>query len=200
MSHLDASQLSDKQLIELAQKGEQRAFTELMKRYRDAVYHIILKIVKNEEDADDLTLIAFSKAFLNISRYTPTHSFATWLFSIASNASIDWLRKKRLHVVGLDQSQQVRDSDPIIHQYPTTYSADAPDNEIIKKQREEAVRQLLHRLTPDLERVMTLRFLKELSYEEIAKELNMPLGTVKVQLHRARKALSDILKDEPPSW
>ena len=200
MSHSGMPSLSERELIEKAQSGHQLAFTELMNRYRDAVYHIILKIVRNEEDAEDLLLITFSKAFLNISRYTNANSFATWLFTIASNASIDWLRKHRLKTVVLDQSQSQGDDGPIIYQSTSGLQTDWPDNDIIRQQRQEAVRQLLKRLSPEQERVMILRFLRELSYEEIAVELDMPLGTVKVQLHRAKKALSEILSHQPPPW
>jgi RNA polymerase sigma-70 factor (ECF subfamily) len=200
MSRFDNSSLSEKELIEKAQLGEQVAFTELMNRYKDSVLHIILKIVRNEEDAEDLLIITFSKAFLNISRYTASHSFATWLFTIASNASIDWLRKRKLKTIGLDQARNQGDEEPIIYQYPSDWRSDAPDNSIIKQQREDAVRKLLKRLTPDLEIVMVLRFLKEMSYDEIAHELNLPLGTVKVQIHRAKKQLAEILRHQPPPW
>jgi RNA polymerase sigma-70 factor (ECF subfamily) len=200
MSQLDTSSLSEKELIEKAQSGEQRAFTELMNRYKDSVFHIILKIVRNEEDAADLVIITFSKAFLNISRYVETHSFATWLFTIASNASIDWLRKRKLKTVGLDQTRSQDDDEPIIYQFTSGLQSDLPDNPIIKQQREQAVRELLKHLTPELERVMTHRFLKEMSYDEIAKELNLPLGTVKVQIHRAKKLLYEKLRHQPPPW
>ncbi len=104
-----SQKLSDKaqidfNLVEHARKGDEKAFAELMGRYRDAIYYMLLKMVNNQSDAEDLTIEAFGKAFKNIHQYTPNYAFSTWLFKIATNNCIDFIRKKRANTVSLDQT------------------------------------------------------------------------------------------------
>ena len=94
----------DLKLVELAREGDQKAYADLMGRYRDAIYFMLLKMVNNTSDAEDLTIEAFGKAFKNLHQYTPNYAFSTWLFKIATNNCIDFIRKKRGNTVSLDQS------------------------------------------------------------------------------------------------
>lgn len=186
--------ISDLDLIELAKQDDQRAYAELLERYRKSVYFLILRIVKTPEDAEDLTYVTFAKAFKNLSKYVPTHGFSTWLFKIASNTSIDFLRKKSIDTVGIALGSDIQPGEVILDNKVIATILN-PEEKIIREQRLKIVHQVVQHLDKDFEKVIRLRFFEEYSYDEIAKELNLPLGTVKVQIHRAKKLLQSLLKD-----
>src|SRR5512142_532602 len=102
----------DYELVLQAMEGDQKAYAELLGRYRDAIYFMLLKMVNNSSDAEDLTIEAFGKAFKNINQYTPNYAFSTWLFKIATNNCIDFIRKKKPNNISLDQTGVQEDSDP----------------------------------------------------------------------------------------
>lgn len=186
--------ISDLDLIELAKQDDQRAYAELLERYRKSVYFLILRIVKTPEDAEDLTYVTFAKAFKNLSKYVPTHGFSTWLFKIASNTSIDFLRKKSIDTVGIALGSDIQPGEVILDNKVIATTLN-PEEKIIREQRLKIVHQVVQHLDKDFEKVIRLRFFEEYSYDEIANELNLPLGTVKVQIHRAKKLLQSLLKD-----
>lgn len=189
----------DFDLVQLAQKGDQNAFTQLMARYRDAIYFMILKMINNTSDADDLTIEAFGKAFKNIDQYSPSYAFSTWLFKIASNNCIDFLRKKKARQISIYNSGSDSDNnhgDSIGEDSSMSIQSDMPDPEeaLIKDQKKLLMRELVDQLKPRYRNLVELRYFKEFSYEEISDELGIPLGTVKAQLFRARELLYGILK------
>ncbi len=171
---------------------DQQAYAELMKRYKKPVYHMILKMVRNVDDAEDLTIEAFAKAFRNLHRFKKDYTFSTWLFRIATNNAIDFIRKKKLETMSLDTSLKDDNGD--------TVSIDVEDKDLnpmeetIKSQKIELVRIFVDKLPPKYQRLVKLRYFDELSYEEIARELDAPLGTIKAQLHRARELMYDLVK------
>lgn len=179
----------DLRLVILARNGDQRAYAELMKRYRDSIYYMLLKMVNNPSDADDLTIEAFGKAFKNIHLYTPNYAFSTWLFRIATNNCIDFIRRKKSAPAAIDQ-QQDESENPA-----TNLQSSTPDPEevLIKQQKITHLKYVVSQLKPQYRKLIELRFFKEYSYEEIAKELNIPLGTVKAQIFRAKELLYNIL-------
>lgn len=184
-------QLSDKAqydftLVEAALAGEEKAFAKLMSRYKDAIYFMLLKMVNNKNDAEDLTLEAFGKAFKNLHQYSPNYAFSTWLFKIATNNCIDFLRKRRGVFVSIENNQENGDNDPPIKLRSTEPN---PEEKLIRIQKAFLMRKIVHRLKPRYRILVELRYFREFSYEEIAKELNLPLGTVKAQLFRAREML-----------
>lgn len=181
----------DCKLVERAKAGDQKAYAELMNRYRDAIYYMLLKMVNNSVDAEDLTIEAFGKAFKNIKQYTPSFAFSTWLFKIATNNCIDFIRKKRGNTFSVDQVDDTSDSSPMVIQSGTL----DPEENLIKKQKEVLLRDIVNQLKPRYRSLIELRYFKEYSYEEIAKEMNLPLGTVKAQLFRARELLFNILNN-----
>lgn len=185
----------DRQLIADALKGNQKAYEQLFSHYRNAVFHLVQKIVKREEDAEDLMYVAFAKAFQNLDKYEPTHSFATWLFRIASNASIDFLRKKTAEGMGVVVSSGNGLVESVTERLESTQLS--PEEKVIREQRHHMIHHLVDQLEPDLARVIKLRFFEEYSYDEISAALHLPLGTVKTQIHRARKALFQFLKEKP---
>jgi len=189
-------QLSDKAqydffLVESALAGNEKAFAKLMSRYKDAIYFMLLKMVNNKNDAEDLTLEAFGKAFKNLQQYSPNYAFSTWLFKIATNNCIDFLRKRRGVYVSIENNQENGDNDPPIK----LRSADPnPEEKMIRIQKAILMRRIVHRLKPRYRILVELRYFREFSYEEIATELNLPLGTVKAQLFRAREMLFKMIE------
>lgn len=178
-------------LVERAVNGDQKAYAELLSRYRDAIYFMLLKMVNNSDDADDLTIEAFGKAFKNIHQYTPNYAFSTWLFKIATNNCIDFIRKRRGGtLISIDQS--IEDPDEI----PIHIQADDldPEESLINQQKIKLMRDVVSKLKPRYRKLVEMRYFDELSYEEIAVELELPIGTVKAQLFRARELLFNILK------
>jgi len=186
----DKAQL-DYKLVLKAIDGDQKAYADLMDRYRDAIYFMLLKMVNNSSDAEDLTIEAFGKAFKNIHQYAPNYAFSTWLFKIATNNCIDFIRKKRGSHVSIEQSQDDPDNVTITIQSTTP----DPEEHYINQQKVKMMRSVVSKLKPRYRRLIELRYFKEFSYEEIAEELELPIGTVKAQLFRARELLFNILKN-----
>ena len=188
----------DYQLVLAARdRGDQRAYADLMRFYREPIYLMLLRMTHSPVDADDLTIEAFGKAFRQLSSYTPQNTFATWLFSIASNHGIDFIRRQHMRLVPLN-SMSVTDEDDA-YEYPFPSDDPTPEEELITRQRDKIVRDLVDRLAPRYRRIVNMRYFDELSYEEIAKQLNIPLGTVKIQLRRARLLLAEIIKSQKHS-
>lgn len=182
----------DLDLVDKAQKGDQSAYAELLSRYRDSIYFMLLKMVNNKSDAEDLTIEAFGKAFKNISQYSPQFAFSTWLFKIASNNGIDFLRKRKGFIVSIDgENNDEEDSKPM----SVCDERLDPSEELIKSQMIDLVRDVVSRLKPRYKHLVELRYFEELSYEEISEQLGLPLGTVKAQLFRSRELLFNILKN-----
>jgi len=177
-------------LVQKARSGDQKAYAELLGRYRDAIYFMLLKMVNNPSDAEDLTIEAFGKAFKNIGQYTPNFAFSTWLFKIATNNCIDFIRKKRAATISLDQSNDDPETTTVTIQSDTL----DPEAHMINSQKVKLLREVVNKLKPRYRTLVELRYFKEYSYEEISQELELPIGTVKAQLFRARELLFNILK------
>jgi len=181
----------DVELVQNAINGDQKAYAELMERYRDAIYFMLLKMVNNTADAEDLTIEAFGKAFKNIRQYTANFAFSTWLFKIASNNAIDFMRKKKLNNVSIDETLRDTDAMPvnIRSEQPT------PEESLISEQKIMMLRSIVAKLKPRYRKLVELRYFYEYTYEEISAEMGLPIGTVKAQLFRARELLQNVLKE-----
>ncbi|HNT81586.1 MAG: sigma-70 family RNA polymerase sigma factor [Bacteroidetes bacterium] len=177
---------------EAIDKGNQKAYAELMARYKDSIYFMLLKMVNNRDDADDLTIEAFGKAFKNIHQYTPDYAFSTWLFKIATNNCIDYIRKKRKNTLSIDKGFENENGEDIALEVKS--DGIDPEERMMKKQKMETMREVVDKLKPRYKTLVELRYFRELSYEEIAEEMSLPLGTVKAQLFRAREFLYQIMK------
>ncbi len=194
VQHLSDKAVKDFKLVRRAvEDGDQKAYAELMSRYKDSIYYMLLKMVNNRDDAEDLTIEAFGKAFRNIRQYTPDYAFSTWLFKIATNNCIDFIRKKRKMLLSIDRGFENEDGQDM----SLEVKSDGPDPEdlMMKKQKVLMMRDVVDKLKPRYRRLVELRYYQELSYEEIAEELHLPLGTVKAQLFRAREFLYQIMKN-----
>lgn len=191
--------LSDKAMLDYRlvraaiDNGDQKAYAQLMDRYRDSIYFMLLKMVNNRDDADDLTIEAFGKAFNKLHQYTPNYAFSTWLFKIASNNCIDFIRKKKKNLLSLDKPFETGDGGAMTMDVPS--GTLDPEEAYIREQKKILMHGVVEKLKPRYRTLVELRYFKEYSYEEIAKELDLPLGTVKAQLFRAREFLYNILKN-----
>ena len=179
----------DYRLVKLAiEKDDQKAYAELLNRYRESVFFTMMKMCNNKDDAEDLTIEAFGRAFKKLDQYSPDFAFSTWLFKIASNNAIDFLRrKKQKFALSLDNKSEGSEG--------SDYSASIkshtldPEETFIKKQKIENIRVLVDNLKPKYKEMIELFYFQELSHEEISNKLNLPLGTIKAQLFRARDLL-----------
>lgn len=180
----------DYELVQKALQGDEKAFARLLTRYKDAIYFMLLKMVNNRSDAEDLTLEAFGKAFKSLHQYSPTYAFSTWLFKIASNNCIDFLRKKKGVHVSIENKEDTENSDPI----KLKSKEPNPEERLIRQQKAILLRNVVRKLKPRYQTLVELRYFREFSYEEIAKELDLPLGTVKAQLFRAREMLFKMIE------
>ncbi|WP_167613054.1 RNA polymerase sigma factor [Maribellus sediminis] len=180
----------DYELVKSALQGDEKAFARLLNKYKDAIYFMLLKMVNNRSDAEDLTLEAFGKAFKSLHQYSPTYAFSTWLFKIASNNCIDFLRKKKGVHVSIEDKEENENTDSI----KLKSKEPNPEEKLIRKQKAILLRNVVRKLKPRYQVLVELRYFKEFSYEEIAKTLDLPLGTVKAQLFRAREMLFKMIE------
>ena len=189
--HLTSKAKRDMELIERALQRDESAYAELMNNYRDALYFMMLKMTNNSTDAEDLTIEAFGKAFKKLNQYSPDYAFSTWLFRIASNNCIDFLRRKKKQNISSLNDSQVEDGTEQAANLSSNQPG--PDDELMKSQKIEVMRVVVEKLKPHYRKLVELRYFQEYSYEEICQEMDLPLGTVKAQLFRAREFLHNIL-------
>jgi RNA polymerase sigma-70 factor (ECF subfamily) len=193
-AHLTEKAQRDYLLVQQAiNHGDQKAYAELLNNYRDSLYFMLLKMTNDPVDAEDLTIEAFGKAFKNLHQYTLEYAFSTWLFRIAANNCIDYLRKRNRILLTSGINAEGEETGDYASELPSPNPD--PEEVIIAKQKIEMMREVVEKLKPHYRRLVEMRYFKELSYEEIAVELGLPLGTVKAKLFRARDFLYNILKD-----
>jgi len=182
--------LEIKKHIEKAILGDQVAFTFLLDRYWNEVYGFMLQRTENETDAEDITIETFSKAFDKISTYNPEYQFNTWLIAIAKNVHIDLLRKKKssLFIDITDEEDDIA--------YTVADSSPSAEDKLITEQNLNRLLQYIKELKPAYQEVIQMRYFQEMSYQEIADELDEPLNNIKVKLLRAKKLLAEIISSK----
>lgn len=193
-SRFSSKALEDFKLIDMAVDGDEKAYAKLLSRYKRPVYHMILKMVRNVDDAEDLTIESFAKAFRSLHKFKKDFTFSTWLFRIATNNTIDFIRKKKLNTLSI--SNTFTDDDGQAVSIEVEDVNPNPQEETIKAQKEELIQVFVNMLPAKYQKLVRLRYFHEFSYEEIADELEAPLGTVKAQLHRARELMYDLVKNK----
>tara|TARA_B100001142_G_scaffold330178_1_gene396800 strand:- start:2928 stop:3530 length:603 start_codon:yes stop_codon:yes gene_type:complete len=171
--------------------GDADAYNELMRLYRDPLYFMLFEKVGDKELAKDLTIEALGKAFKKLHLYVPDYVFSTWLFKIAKNNYIDYLRKNKISTVSIDKI--IQDEDGREQSFDIASNISNPEQKMIKKQRIQILKQIVEKLKPNYRILVKLRYFKEFSYEEISNELDLPIGTVKAQLFRGRQQLFKIM-------
>ncbi len=183
----------DIELVEAALSGNQKAYQQLVDKYEKPLYYHILKLVRNREVVEDLVQEAFVKAFDSLKSYNRDYAFSTWIYRIATNNSIDYLRKKKLNTLSIDEPVPGKDGDMKME---LTDETSHTDREIIRKQRKALIREAIENLPEKYRVVIRMRHMEEFSYEEISEELNLPLGTIKAHIFRARELLNKSLKEK----
>jgi RNA polymerase sigma factor (sigma-70 family) len=180
------SRAEDSALIASALKGDNRSYDRLMAKYHDAIFNFIFRMIHEREQVEDLTQEAFIKAFGSLKNFNEEYAFSTWLYKIATNNTIDFIRKKKLQMFSIDKPVESRDSEYTFELPDDTYE---PDKEMISDQRSTMLRDAIAQLPEKYRLVIQLRHVEERSYEEIAKEIGVPIGTVKAHIFRARELL-----------
>ena len=181
----------DSLLVQNAGAGDQKAYSELMSLYWSSVEKTLSLKLVSKEDVEDLTIATFSKAFDKLDSYDNSFAFSTWIQAIANNTLIDFFRKKDQKTISIDQQKEGEDSNNI----DVVDNSLDPENHLIRKQKNKHITFMVHRLKPHYRELIILRYLDEMTYAEISKKLNMPLGSVKAKLFRARDLLMQILKN-----
>ena len=180
----------DSLLVQNAVAGDQKAYSELMSIHWSSIEKTLSLKLVSKEDIEDLTIETFSKAFDKLDSYDNSFAFSTWIKAIANNTLIDFFRKKDQKTISIDQQKKNQDSNNI----DVVDSSLDPENHLIRKQKNKHISGMVRRLKPHYRELIILRYLDEMSYNEISKKLNMPLGSVKAKLFRARDLLMQILK------
>lgn len=187
------SSLEDDKLVQEAIGGSEKAYKRLVEKYERALYYHILKMIKDKNKVEDLVQEVFVKAFDNLHSYNTNYAFSTWLYRIATNHTIDYLRKKKLQTLSIDEPVKQRDGEMKM-QLPDESAQ--TDRKIIRSQRQKMVQKAIEALPEKYRAVIKLRHMQEKSYQEIAEILDSPLGTVKAHIFRAREMLYKELKDK----
>lgn len=182
----------DAALVKKAKEGDGKAYDELILLYKDAVHGVIYRMVRNKQDAEDLTQEAFIKAYNSINSFNEEYAFSTWLFKIATNNCIDYFRKRKLKTQSMDQTVRYKD-DEIRQEYPDTERT--ADNELLASEKTRLIKKAIDNLPEKYKTAIILRHTDEKSYEEIAEILDLPLGTIKARIFRAREMLKKSLKE-----
>jgi len=180
------SRVEDSRLIRDALAGDDSAYAKLMRKYHDAIFSFVHRMVHDREQVEDLTQEAFIKAFSSLKNFNEEFAFSTWLYKIATNNCIDFIRKRKLQMYSIDKPIESKDSDYVFELPDDSYEA---DKELISDQRAVLLRQAIDQLPEKYRRVIMLRHSDEQSYEEIAAALKLPIGTVKAHIFRARELL-----------
>jgi RNA polymerase sigma-70 factor, ECF subfamily len=192
---LDLQNLPDADVVALAKEGRDTAFRELVRRYERPVFSLVFRLVRDRDTAEDLAQETFVKVLNNIDRYRPEFKFSSWLFKIANNVAIDSLRKRNLETVSLEGSRYATSTDEM--QATSVRAADpgeSPLEELESRELGSAIERAIARLRPEYRACIMLRHVEDRSYEEIAATLDLPLGTVKTYIHRARQELREALE------
>lgn len=190
----DRLQLDYQLVCDARDHGSHKAYADLMNSYREPLYLLLLRMTHNTTTASDLTMETFSKAFMQLHRYAPTGTFSSWLFSIGVNTYIDFLRKRRVETVPLGSITRTSEGEFIEYQIPS--GQPNPEEVMIRMQRDATLKEVVASLKEPYRRIIELRYYEDLSYEEIAERLKLPLGTVKVRLLRAKNLLASIMKEK----
>ena len=193
---LDLTNLPDADVVALAQQGRESAFRELVRRYERPVFSLIFRMVRDRELAEDLAQDTFVKVLNHIDRYRPEFKLSSWLFKIANNVAIDHLRRRQIDTISMDGSPHASSSDAIeATSFDVAGQQETALEELTAKELGSAIERAIASLRPEYRSCIMLRHVEDRSYEEIAATLDLPLGTVKTYIHRARHELRKALQD-----
>ncbi len=190
----DFSSASDQDVVEQARAGSEPAYRELIRRYERPVFSLIYRMVRDRELAEDLAQETFVKVLNALASYRPEFKFSSWIFKIANNAAIDHLRRRQLETLSVDGAPHATTADQMeSSSLELADRAESPLQELEARELGSLIEQAISRLRPEYRACIILRHVEDRSYEEIAEILDLPLGTVKTYLHRARAELKAML-------
>lgn len=188
--------LPDADVVRLAQEGRERAFRELVRRYERPVFSLVYRMVRDRELAEDLAQDAFIKVLNHIDRYSPEFKFSSWVFKIANNVAIDHLRRRRLNTISMDGSPHASSAAEVeASTFDVAVDQESALDELESRELGASIEAAIGELRPEYRSCIMLRHVEGRSYEEIASTLDLPLGTVKTYIHRARHELRRALED-----
>ena len=188
--------MTDQEVVEAARRGEELAYRDLLRRYERPIFSLIFRMVRDRELAEDLSQETFVKALNALDSYRPEFKFSSWIFKIANNAAIDQLRRRQLDTLSLDGAPNAETPDAIEATALQIGSGqESPLEEVEAREIGAAVEVAIGKLRPEYRSCIMLRHVEGLAYEEIAQTLDLPLGTVKTYIHRARHELRRHLAD-----
>ncbi|MCX5760028.1 MAG: sigma-70 family RNA polymerase sigma factor [Gemmatimonadetes bacterium] len=192
---LDLPNLPDADVAHLAQQGREPAVRELVRRYERPVFSLVFRMVRDTATAEDLAQDTFIKVLNHIDKYNPEFKFSSWLFKIANNVAIDFLRKRRLDTISMDGSPNASTASDIeATSFDIADGSESALDEMEAKELGSAIERAIGALRPEYRSCIMLRHVEGRSYEEIAATLDLPLGTVKTYIHRARHQLRESLE------
>jgi len=192
----DLQSLGDREIVALAKAGKEIAYRELLRRYERPVFSLVYRMVRDRTLAEDLAQETFIKVLNALDSYRPEYKFSSWIFKIANNAAIDHLRRRELDTLSLDGSPDARTADEVAATaLQATDHAESPLEELESRETGSAIERAIGRLRPEYRTCILLRHVEGRSYEEIADVMDLPLGTVKTYIHRARLELREYLAD-----
>jgi len=189
---ISTKDIDEKEIIKLILNGEKDYFILIQKKYYSLIYNLIRKIIKDEDDIDDLVQETFIKVYKALPNFQFNFNFSSWIYKIASNNCIDFIRRKKLNFVYIDKNDENEDDE---YKFDIKDPNFTPEEQLQVKERSQLLKEAIKKLPKNYQQVIHLRHEEELDYQEIAERLNIPLGTVKIHLFRARKQLLDILKN-----
>lgn len=174
--------------------GNSRAYASLMHLYREPLRLLLLRMTRNADAADDLTMETFGKAFHQLHRYAPSSSFSSWLYTIGVHTFIDHLRRQKLQTTPLSSLETTGDGDYV--EYPIASTQLDPEEALIRRQRDERLKTIVDQLNEPYRHTVRLRYYEDMSYEQIAAATHVPVGTVKARLSRAKSLLQAALQEK----
>ena len=192
---LDLANLPDADVVALAQQGRDAAYRELVHRYERPVFSLVYRMVRDRELAEDLTQDTFVKVLSHIDKYRPEFKFSSWLFKIANNVAIDQLRRRQLDTISMDGSPHAASAEAVeASSFDVAVAQESALDELEARELGSAIERAISSLRPEYRSCIMLRHVEGRSYEEIAATLDLPLGTVKTYIHRARHELRKALE------
>lgn len=191
---MDTPEIDDRQLVARARAGDDAAVRELIRRFERPVFSLIFRLVRHRETAEELAQEAFVKVLQNLDRFDPRYKASSWIFKIAHNLTVDYLRRRRVETLSLDGSPYASDAEEERESQLVVEAHDAsPEEAYAARELGTAIERAIGRLRPAYRTAILLRHVEGHSYGEIAQIMDLPVGTVKTYIHRARAELKELL-------
>lgn len=191
--HFSAKAKDDILLLIDLKNGDTKCYNKIVEKYKNTMYYMVFRIIKNQDDVDDILQETFLKAFTSLDKYDGSHAFSTWLFRIASNASLDYLRRKKPESFENLIPNNHQDDENNMEAQIQDKNVSNPEDGLTQKEKYELINKIVNSMPDKYSMLIRMRYFEELSYDEISEQTGLALGTVKAQLHRAKEILQSLL-------